>query len=408
MPSCGYAKAYYVVCADGVTESHALKGVKRINYRVTLAAVFFAAFCVFVTLFTSVGYLPLYVRELGGGPALGGLQNTVYFFAGVVLRFYLGPLADSRGRRIPLLIGTVVSATAPLAFAAAGSIPTLLLARVYHAISLGAFLSAASSLVADCAPAGKRGMYIGAYRFIVTSTILAGPPLAEYCIGAFGFRGWFLLSAAVHALAIPGIALMRVPPLTKLLHTDLRGGFMRVLRTPAVGSVLGSIALLSLAYSAILSYLPLLAESVGHSAGLYFMVFGSVGLVANVVAGGLSDRWGRANVAAPVAFALPVAVVLLSFDGHPLSVFMASAALGGIGFSAGLAVAVAWLVDLVSVQLKATALALQESTIDTFLAIGALLFGASVQQLGLGSSFLYFGMSLVALTLVFAYRSFRE
>ncbi|TVR90018.1 MAG: MFS transporter [Spirochaetaceae bacterium] len=374
------------------------------SYRLTLAAVFFAAFCVFVTLFTSVAYLPLYVRELGGGPALGGLQNTVYFFSGVLLRFYLGPLADRRGRRVPLLIGTVVSATAPLAFAAAGSIPMLMLARVYHAISLGAFLSAASSLVADCAPPEKRGVYIGAYRFIVTSTILIGPPIAEYCIGALGFRGWFLVSAAFHALAIPGIAFMSVPRLSKLLNTDLRGGFMRVLRTPAVARVLGGVALLALSYSAVLSYLPLLAESVGHSAGLYFMVFGSVGLVANVVAGGLSDRVGRGRVAGHVAFVLPVAVLLLSLDGHPLSVFLASAALGGIGFSAGLSVAVAWLVDLVSVQLKATTLALQESTIDTFMALGALLFGALVEQFGLGSSFLYFGLSSAALTFVLVSR----
>jgi len=377
------------------------------GYRATLAAVFFAGFCVFVTLFTSVTYLPLYVRELGGGPALGGLQNTVFFFSGVLLRFYLGPLADRHGRRIPLLIGTVVSATAPLAFAAAGNIPLLLLARVYHAIALGAFLSAASSLVADCAPAAKRGVYIGAYRFIVTSTILLGPPIAEYAIGAVGFRGWFLAGAAVHALAIPGIALMRVPRLERLLQSDIRGGFMRVFRTPAVGGVLSGIALLTLVYSAILTYLPLSAENVGRTAGPYFIVFGSVGLAANLVAGGLSDRLGRRQVAWPAVLALPAAMLLLSIEGHPPAVFFASAALGGIGFSAGLAVAVAWLVDLVSNQLKATTLALQESTIDTFMAIGALLFGALVEQFGMTSSFLYFGAGAAALTLVAARRTAR-
>ena len=377
------------------------------GYRVTLALVFFAGFCVFVTLFTSVTYLPLYVRELGGGPALGGLQNTVFFFSGVLLRFYLGPLADRHGRRTPLLIGTAVSATAPLAFAAAGSIPMLLLARVYHAIALGAFLSAASSLVADCAPTAKRGVYIGAYRFIVTSTILVGPPIAEYSIGAIGFRGWFFASSAVHALAIPGIALMRVPRLEKLLQSDIRGGFMRVLRTPAVTGVLSGIALLTLVYSAILTYLPLSAESVGRTAGPYFVVFGSVGLVANLVAGGLSDRLGRRQVAWPAVLALPAAMLLLAIDGHPLPVFFASAALGGIGFSAGLAVAVAWLVDLVSDQLKATTLALQESTIDTFMAVGALVFGALVEQLGMANSFLYFGATAAVVTLILAHRTAR-
>ncbi len=377
------------------------------SYRGTLAALFFAGFCLFITLFTSVAYLPLYVRELGGGPVLGGLQNTVFFASGVLLRFFLGPLADRRGRRLPLLIGTVVSATAPLAFAAAGNIAMLLLARAYHAISLAAFLSAASSLVADCAPPARRGAYIGAYRFVVSSAVLIGPPIAEYCIGAFGFRGWFLASAAVHAVAIPGIVLMRVPPLETLLQTDIGGGFKRVLCTPVVSGVLSGIALLSLAYSTILSFLPLLAESIGYSAGSYFIVFGSVGLVANLVAGALSDRLGRRSVAWPAVFALPLAALLLSIDGLTLPLFFVSAALGGIGFSAGLVVTVAWLVDLVSARLKATALALQESTIDTFMAAGALLFGVLVERLGMGSAFLYFGATTAVLTLALAYFSFR-
>ncbi len=377
------------------------------GHRFTLAALFFAGFCVFVTLFTSVTFLPLYIRELGGGPVSGGLQNTVFFFSGVLLRFYLGPMADRHGRKLPLLIGTVVSATAPLAFAASGSIPALLAARVYHAIALAAFLSAASSLVADCAPEGRRCVYLGAYRFVVTSTILIGPPIAELSIAAFGFTGWFLLSAAVHLLAIPGIALMVVPKLKQRLQGDLRGSFGRVLRSPTVGSVLTGIALLSVVYSAVLTYVPLSAEESGRAAGPYFVVFGSVGLFANLVAGGLSDRLGRRRVAWPAILALPAAMLLLAVPQHPRLPFYASAALGGLGFSAGLAVTIAWLVDLVSERLKATTLALQESTIDTFMAVGALLFGTMVEQFGMSGSFFYFGAAAAAVTLALAYRTAR-
>lgn len=63
---------------------------------------FMGALLVFVNFFVSLTILPLYVLELGGSEFESGLQTTLFFLTAVLLRFYFGPLADRKGRKIPL------------------------------------------------------------------------------------------------------------------------------------------------------------------------------------------------------------------------------------------------------------------------------------------------------------------
>ncbi len=119
--------------------------------------------------------LPLFVLELGGTEFISGLQNTNFFLAAVILRFYFGPLADNRGRKLPLLIGATAFATAPLLFLLSNNLWMLIISRIYQAIGLAAFLSSSTSLVADLAPENKTGNYISSYRIIMSLSLLIGP-----------------------------------------------------------------------------------------------------------------------------------------------------------------------------------------------------------------------------------------
>ena len=76
------------------------------------------------------------------------------FAIGLLLfRPMLGRLADERGRKIVLLIGTIVAAIAPFGYLVFKSIPLLMLVRVFHGISIAAFTTGYTALVADLAPA---------------------------------------------------------------------------------------------------------------------------------------------------------------------------------------------------------------------------------------------------------------
>jgi len=159
----------------------------------SLITFFVAAYIIFVIFFTSLTVLPIYVIELGGTEFDSGFQSTLFFVSAVILRLYFGPMADSKGRKIPLLIGAFVFATSVIFFMLSTEVWHLTLARVYQALALATFLSSGSSLVADMAPIKSRGTYIGFYRLIITLGVLTGPAVAMEFINNFGYSNWFPL-----------------------------------------------------------------------------------------------------------------------------------------------------------------------------------------------------------------------
>jgi len=151
---------------------------KHQNFARDLSLMFFAAFFVFVNFYTSVTVIPLYVIELGGDEFFAGLQGTVFFVSGVILRFYFGHLADRTGRKVPLLIGAFAFATTPLLLLLVSSCWMFIPIRIYQGIGLAAFLSSGSSFVADIVPRERLGSYMGAYRLVITLALLTGPAAA--------------------------------------------------------------------------------------------------------------------------------------------------------------------------------------------------------------------------------------
>jgi MFS family permease len=92
-------------------------------------------------------------------------------------RSLLGKLADRRGRKIVLLIGTAVAAIAPLGYLTVTSIPLLMVIRAFHGISIAAFTTAYSALVVDLAPPKQRGEIIGLMSLTNPVGVALGPAI---------------------------------------------------------------------------------------------------------------------------------------------------------------------------------------------------------------------------------------
>ena len=101
--------------------------------------------------------LPLYVQSVGGTKQQIGFVMGAFAIGLLFSRPQLGKMADSKGLKQVLLLGTLVAAIAPLCYLFAKSIPLLLFIRVFHGISIAAFTTAYSALVTDLSPPGKRG-----------------------------------------------------------------------------------------------------------------------------------------------------------------------------------------------------------------------------------------------------------
>ncbi len=357
------------------------------------ALFFLAAFLVFINFFVSLTVLPQYVLDIGGTEFQSGLQSSLFFLAAILLRFYFGPLADKKGRKPLLLLGAFVFATSPLLFIIFESLTGLLLARIYQSIGLATFLASGSSLVADMSPPEKRGTYMGAYRLVMTLSILVGPSIAVSIIGSFGYRVWFMTSFLIGVLSVIFMSLVKAPqiPAGKFNSLD---GYMGVLRNRKTWPVIIGLVLTAVLFGSLLTFAVMYISEVVPVAnpGIYFVYFGLGGIVANLWGGRLIDRLGAPLVVWPALISMGLGSIALSFTSIFSGFIIISSLLTGVGYAASLLALIAWLVESVEDRFRTTALSIQESTLDGSIAIAALVFGALGSWLGFSMVFALTGL----------------
>jgi len=367
---------------------------KHQNFARDLTLIFFAAFFVFVNFYTSVTVIPLYVIELGGDEFFAGLQGTVFFVSGVILRFYFGPLADRTGRKVPLLIGAFAFATTPLLLLLVSSCWMFIPIRIYQGIGLAAFLSSGSSFVADIVPRERLGTYMGAYRLVITLALLTGPAAAQLVINNYDFAWCFALTFLAGFLAVILISFLNVSPLPGSGETSLLSNTLLALKNKVLWPIYFGVFLVSLGYGGILNFATVYisGETGISNPGIYFTYFALAGICGNLLVGYLSDRLGRKTVVWPSVMLLAAGAGSLYFLPQNPGILVVSSSLAGLGFSGGIAALVAWLVDKAEPKIRATVLSVQESCIDSAIALGSLLMGTTGAIIGLPMSFAIIGI----------------
>lgn len=370
-----------------------------------LTSLFFAsgAFLVYVNFYSSSTVLPLFVAEIGGNEFDTGIHTILFYITSILCRFYFGPLTDQKGRKLPLMVGAFVFCTAPLLFLVSQGVWTLALARIYQAIGLAAFFSSGASLVADLAPAEKRGLYMGIYRLLYTLALLSAPSGSLYIIKNWNFSSLFILSFLVGLVAIVFVSLIK-PPLTELPYAapNYVECLSQIIKIKPIPTIFLGIALITACYGALVTFTVLYISrlAIVTNPGLYFTYFCLAGTIANISAGHFSDRLGRSIVLWPSAMLLGIGMILLSFLPFASIFFILSGILTGIGFSAGIAALFAWLVDVIDEKIRGTVLAIQESVFDLGFGVGSLLFGFISGWIGMGASFVVLGLIVLVTSLI--------
>jgi FSR family fosmidomycin resistance protein-like MFS transporter len=153
-----------------------------------------------------------------------------------------------------------------------------------------------------------------------------GPVVATFLVHEYGLRGGLLL--ALPCLAIAGVALVLTPYLRGFVSEGraalARGGTDQ---PRAMGLLLGVIALRSVAWFGLITFVPLWEVHLGHSKShgnhlLALMLF--TGGVGTLVMGPLADRFGRRPVLlACVVVTSPLIYVFLAVGGLPGAIALA-------------------------------------------------------------------------------------
>jgi MFS family permease len=167
--------------------------------------------------FTSFGLrsaiVPLFVvYSLGLNPGWTGYGLLASALVQAILLLPAGRMADTRGRKPALLIGTAATTVGFVVLALTGSIPLFLLAMGILGIGAAFLGSAPAAVVGDISGGRRSGPIVATYQMMSDVGAIAGPLIAGYIVDRTGsYQTGFLVGAGVIAAAF---ALATVTPET--------------------------------------------------------------------------------------------------------------------------------------------------------------------------------------------------
>jgi DHA1 family multidrug resistance protein-like MFS transporter len=286
-----------------------------------------------------VPVLPLFAQSLGAGPAAIGVVMAMSTLTGVLLKAPAGVLSDRIGRGAVLITAGVVFASLPLAYGAAGGLAGLMIIRALHGSATALFGPVAAATVSDLAPPDRRGRALGQFSAVQGAGQAAGAALA----GALAAASLPLVFLASGLLGTAGLVLLTSrtwprPAAHSVTAHGLLASLGEVVRHRGLLTVSGLQAGLMAISGATGAFLPLFArDALGLSTpAIGLVVAAQIGatLATRPLAGGFSDRVGRALVMQIGLLTVATAVVLMATADRA-----APLVLGSILFGAGVALA---------------------------------------------------------------------
>ncbi len=360
-----------------------------------------SSFLYFGSFYLLLPVLPQFVASLGGTTSQIGLVVGFFTLISVVTRPQFGKLADRYGRKKIMLFGSGLFAVLFLVYGQIQTIVPLYGLRILHGIAHGSYLAAAYAYVADLAPIERRGEVMGIYGAANVVAMALFPAWGSSLItGSQDFSTLFMLAVATAAAGF-----LTVACLDEIKHEDKvrqTVSILAVMRQRAV--LVASLTLFTAAtvYGTVITFLPVYAPGRGITHfGIFFTTYAAFTLISRVIAGKLSDRFGRRTVILPFLAFVAIATFLLPFL-HNTYLLIFIGGLFGFGFGAFMPALNAFVVDEVSPRERASALAVFTSFMDVGITTGAVVLGVIGELWGYAVMFGFGGVIIVLGIVLFA------
>jgi MFS family permease len=367
--------------------------------RLNLLILFTAGLLFWSSTATFLPTLPLYIEEVGGSKQEIGIVMGGFAIGLLLFRPMLGRLADQHGRKLLLLIGTIVATTAPFGYLAFKAIPLLMLVRIFHGISIAAFTTGYSALVADLAPVATRGEIISYMSLTAPIGLAIGPALGGYLEEATGYPFLFLLTAELAFIGLLGALQVNNPPMQKQQATKTSHNFWEILSSPRVRIPTLVMLLVGVGVGAVHTFVPLYIKSTGAelNAGLFYTIAAIGSFSLRIFVGKASDRLGRGLFITFGILAYMVASLLLLL-ANSKTAFIFAALAEGCGGGTMISMITTMMADRSLPQERGRIFSICIAGFDLGIAIAAPILGFVAQQMGYRSMFAYTsGLMFVAL-----------
>ncbi len=241
--------------------------------------------------------MSLYLKGAGAdNQQIGWIMGS--FAVGLLAsRPTMGRLADLKSRKLVMTIGATVACLAPLCYPLTHN-PVLLVAiRIFHGLSIAAYTTGNSALVADLSPPENRGEVIGFMSLSNPIGMAIGPALGGYLQPIWGDRVFYLCTGLAVISLLMCLQLRVGPPPAKPTGLDQLPelNFWRTISSDRLLVPTLNMLSVGLAFGILSTFVPLFIREmkIDVNVGLFYTMAAISSFGSRFIAGKASDRFGR-------------------------------------------------------------------------------------------------------------------
>lgn len=328
-------------------------------------------------------------HDLGGSDQTVGFVIGSFSFVALLSRFFSGPLADRRGRKIAFLAGLFSCALAGAAYLLPLGIASAYLGRILQGFGEACLYTGAAAWAVEVAGVERSSQALGYLSSGIWGGISAGPVLGHW-LGSFERAAMMQVVAALVAFAI----LTRIPEeYQPAVHPVRRQWLPRSLVAPGI-----AIGFVNVHYPVITGFLILHLAQHGNSGPAAFSAYAGVILLSRFFLGGLPDRVHPSITFYSGLVAMAGGLTLLA-AGPPPAVAVAAAALLGLGFSFPWASIASTVLRRTPDGERGSAVGILSAFYDLFVGVSSFVAGGVANYIGYWAAFLMAAVALGAAAL---------
>ncbi len=351
-------------------------------------AIIGATFLGFLGIGTVLPALGPHVRyELGGSDQTVGFVIGTFSMVALFSRFFSGPLADRRGRKIAFITGLVSCGAAGIAYLLPLGIPGAYRGRALQGFGEACLYTGAAAWVVDSAGIARSGQALGYLSSGIWGGISVGPVVGHWL-------GTFERAAAMQAVcAIAAIGLLSRVPEVYTPHIHRKRGsrwIPSILIPPGI-----AVGFVNVHYPVVAGFLILHLQQSGTAGPMAFSAYAIMILLSRFFLGGLPDRIHPAYTFYGGITAMSVGLLLLA-SGPSGALAVGSSALLGLGFSFPWSAVAATVLKEIPDNERGSAVGILSAFYDLFVGVSSFAAGIVARRYGYAAAFTMSAAALIA------------
>jgi MFS family permease len=363
-------------------------------------AVIGATFLGFLGIGTVLPALAPHIRhDLGGSDQTVGFVIGAFSFVALASRFFSGPLADRRGRKIAFLAGLLSCALAGAAYLAPLGIAGMYLGRTLQGFGEACLYTGAAAWAVELSGIHRSAQALGYLSSGIWGGVSAGPLVGQW-LGSFERAAAMQMITALVAFTV----LMRVrEDYQPEAHSGRRRWLPSSLIPPGI-----AIGFVNVHYPVVVGFLILHLARHGNSGPAAFSAYAGVILLSRFFLGGLPDRF-PARITYNFGLAgMALGLIVIGFGPAPVIAISAGALLG-FGFSFPWSSVAATVLKRTPERERGSTVSVLSAFYDLFVGLSSFAAGAVSNRFGYPAAFVMaaaaIGAAAIAGLFVFGSRS---